>query len=74
MDSGLQEGQLAEELRRIQIIMAIGRDDAAASTNTDLSEALWSKGVWHAMRWWDGWSHDWAYWQKMILHYVNGPD
>jgi hypothetical protein len=35
---------------------------------------LWSKGVWHAMRWWDGWSHDWPYWQKMILHYINGSN
>ena len=55
------------------LIAAIGRDDAAAGANADLSEALWSKGIWHAMRWWDGWSHDWPYWQNMILHYINGP-
>jgi esterase/lipase superfamily enzyme len=54
--------------------MAIGRDDAAAHTNRQLSDAFWSKGIWHAMRWWDGWSHDWPYWQQMILHYINGAD
>ena len=27
-----------------------------------------------AMRWWDGWSHDWPYWSQMILHYINGHD
>lgn len=72
--AGLQEGQLAHDLRRLEIIMAIGRDDPAAWTNQQLSDALWSKGIWHAMRWWDGWAHDWPYWQQMILHYINGPD
>jgi esterase/lipase superfamily enzyme len=71
---GLQEGQLAQDIRRLDIIMAIGRDDGASATNQALSEALWSKNIWHAMRWWDGWAHDWPYWQQMILHYVNGPD
>ena len=54
--------------------MAIGRDDAAAATNRQLSDALWSKGIWHAMRWWDGWSHDWPYWHRMVQHYIGGHD
>lgn len=72
--AGLQHGQLLDELRRLEIIMAIGRDDAAAWTNTQLSNALWEKGIWHGMRWWDGWAHDWPYWKQMVLHYVNGND
>lgn len=72
--AGLQEGELAQQLRRLEIIMAIGRDDAAAAVNARFSEVLWSKGIWHAMRWWDGWAHDWPYWQQMILQYINGPD
>jgi esterase/lipase superfamily enzyme len=70
----LQEGELAQRLRQLEIIMAIGRDDAAAATNTALSDALWSKNIWHALRWWDGWSHDWPFWQQMILRYINGAD
>jgi len=70
----LQEGELAQQLRRIDIIMAIGREDSAAWTNQQLSDALWEKGIWHAMRWWDGWAHDWPYWQQMILRYINGSD
>jgi esterase/lipase superfamily enzyme len=70
----LQEGQLLDQIRRMEIIMAIGADDSAAWTNRALSDALWSKGVWHAMRWWDGWSHDWPFWRQMILHYINGAD
>lgn len=70
----LPEGEHLSKLRQLEIIMAIGRDDPAARTNTELSEALWSKGVWHAMRWWDGWAHDWPWWQQMIQQYVNGAD
>jgi esterase/lipase superfamily enzyme len=72
--SGLQEGDLAQQLRRVEIIMAIGRDDPAAATNSQLSDALWSKGIWHALRWWDGWAHDWPWWQKMIQLYISGAD
>ena len=72
--SGLQEGQLLQDIRRLDIIMAIGRDDAAAWTNRQLSDAFWSKGIWHAMRWWDGWAHDWPYWSKMIQLYINGAN
>ena len=74
MVKGLQEGQLLDDIRRLDIIMAIGRDDAAAWINTELSNAFWSKNIWHAMRWWDGWSHDWPYWMKMIQLYIGGHD
>jgi esterase/lipase superfamily enzyme len=74
MVKGLQEGQLLDDIRRLDIIMAIGRDDAAGWTNTELSNAFWSKNIWHAMRWWDGWSHDWPYWMKMIQLYIGGHD
>lgn len=69
---GLQEGQLAQEMRRLEIILAIGRDDSAAWTNQRLSDALWGKGIWHAMCWWDGWAHDWPYWRDMIQQYIGG--
>jgi esterase/lipase superfamily enzyme len=72
--SGLQEGQLLQDIRRLDIIMAIGSADSAAWTNQQLSNAFWSKNIWHAMRWWDGWSHDWPYWSDMIQHYIGGHD
>ncbi|MGQ9548624.1 MAG: esterase family protein [Roseiflexus sp.] len=71
---GLQPGQYADAIRRLDIIMAIGRDDELAPGNAALSEAFWHKGIWHAMRWWNGWAHDWPYWQRMIQIYINGAD
>ena len=60
-------GRLAA-LRRMDIILAIGRDDPMRGDNEDFSRRLWSKGIWHALRIWDGWAHDWPYWQRDDSH------
>jgi esterase/lipase superfamily enzyme len=59
-------------LKRQDIILVTGQDDAHRHQNEHLSGILWSKGIWHALRIWDGWSHDWPYWHKMIRHYIGG--
>jgi esterase/lipase superfamily enzyme len=61
-------------LRRVNIIMAIGRDDPMRGANEAFSGMLWGKGIWHALRIWDGWAHDWPYWQQMIGRYIGGHD
>lgn len=63
-----------EALRNTDIILATGRDDAHRPNNEHLSGVLWDKGIWHALRIWDGWAHDWPYWQEMIRLYVGGHD
>lgn len=68
-----EPGRLAL-LRHIDIIMATGRGDRLISSARAMSGVLWSKGIGNALREWDGWSHDWPYWQKMILQYINGHD
>jgi esterase/lipase superfamily enzyme len=67
-------GEHLEAIRRLDIIMATGKDDPHRANNEFMSGALWSKNIWHAMRWWDGWSHDWPYWRDMIRHYAFGAD
>ena len=47
---------------------------APDGVNRQLSAALWNKGIWHAFREWDGWSHDWPYWAKMTRLYIRGHD
>lgn len=61
-------------LRQQDIILATGRDDANRANNEYLSGLLWSKNIGHALRIWDGWSHDWPYWKDMILKYIGGHD
>lgn len=67
------EGRLAA-IRGTDIIIAIGRDDPMRPGNEDFSRRLNEKGVWHALRIWDGWAHDWPYWTQMIQRYIGGHD
>jgi esterase/lipase superfamily enzyme len=61
-------------LRGQDITLAIGRGDRMIGTNQAMSDVLWKRGIWHAFRPWDGWSHDWPYWQKMMHLYISGHD
>ena len=61
-------------MHRMDIILAIGRDDSLAGNSEYFSGRLWSKNIWHALRMWDGWAHDWPYWRQMIQTYIGGSD
>lgn len=61
-------------LRNLDIIIATGRDDSHRQSSEDLSNLLWRKGIGNALRLWDGWSHDWPYWENMLKLYIGGHD
>ncbi len=63
-----------EALHRLDIIFAIGRDDSSCHSNESMSSILWEKNIWHALRIWDGWAHDWPWWKQMIRLYIGGHD
>jgi esterase/lipase superfamily enzyme len=63
-----------EALRHQDIILAIGSDDPSCANNEYFSGILWGKGIWHSLRIWNGWNHDWPYWQQMIRMYISGHD
>jgi esterase/lipase superfamily enzyme len=68
------DGSRLDLLRRLDIIMAVGRDDPNIGNNRWFSDVLWGKGIWHSFRIWDGWAHDWPWWQQMIRLYISGHD
>ncbi len=68
------DSERLHHLRNQDIILAVGRDDGLRGQNERLSSLLWAKGIGNALRLWDGWSHDWPYWQKMMRLYVGGHD
>ena len=67
------EGRLAA-IRRIDIILAIGRDDPSYADNERITRLLWQRGIPHAFRVWDGWAHDWPWWKSMVVRYIGGHD
>jgi esterase/lipase superfamily enzyme len=72
--TGEHDGGRITQLQHLDIILATGRDDRLMGSARALSGVLWSKGIGNALREWDGWSHDWPYWQKMVQLYINGHD
>lgn len=70
----LHDAQQIALLQRLDIILAIGRDDSGRASNEQLSGNLWRHGVGNALRLWDGWAHDWPYWADMLKMYINGHD
>jgi esterase/lipase superfamily enzyme len=63
-----------DALRHLDIILAVGRDDRLLASNQRLSEVLWGKDIWHAVRIWDGFAHDWPVWHRMVQLYIGGHD
>lgn len=63
-----------EALRRLDIILAVGRDDGLRAGNEEFSRVLLSRGIGNALRIWDGWAHDWPWWQRMLSLYIGGHD
>ncbi|MBZ0303227.1 MAG: esterase, partial [Anaerolineae bacterium] len=61
-------------LYQLDIIIAAGRDDRLMSSSRELSRVLWDKGIGNALREWEGWAHDWPYWEQMLRLYINGSD
>jgi esterase/lipase superfamily enzyme len=61
-------------MRRMDIILATGRDDPSVANSVEMSRRLWEKGIGNALRLWDGWAHDWPYWRQMIRAYIGGHD
>src|SRR5262245_57138073 len=68
------DGKRLDALRKMNIILAVGRDDKLVHQNRELSGVLWSKGIGNALREWDGFAHDWPWWHKMIRMYIGGHD
>jgi len=63
-----------EALRRLDIILVGGQDDRLRYSSEEMSTVLWNKGIGNALRMWDGWAHDWPWWQQMLRLYIGGHD
>jgi esterase/lipase superfamily enzyme len=72
--SNENDGGRLEALRRQDIILVTGQDDSLRHSTERLSTALWDKRVGNALRIWDGWAHDWPWWQQMLSRYIGGHD
>lgn len=72
--AGLTDEAMLERIRKVDLIVPIGKDDPLFPNNQWFSELLWTKGIWHAFRVWDCNAHDWPYWLDMVQRYIGGAD
>lgn len=63
------DGRL-EALRKMDIVLVIGREDPFLDNNRYLSKILADKGIGHALHEWDGRAHQGYYWRKMAPLYL----
>jgi esterase/lipase superfamily enzyme len=54
-----------ESIRRNYYVLAVGNGDALFDQNVKLAHALGSKQVPHVLDVWEGFGHDWPWWQSM---------
>jgi esterase/lipase superfamily enzyme len=72
--SGEHDPARLEALRKLDILLVAGREDPLLGQSQHLSSVLWAKGVWHALRVWEGFAHDWPVWAQMLPRYIGGHD
>ena len=60
--------------KAMDIILVTSETETLRGETERFSQILWDQGIWHALRIWNGWAHDWPYWKQMLGLYLNGSD
>lgn len=68
--SSIPEGKQLEAIKKLEIIMAVGKEDPFLQNNREFSNKLWDKSIWHALHLWDGRAHKAKYWKQMLPLYL----
>jgi esterase/lipase superfamily enzyme len=66
----LEDPQLLDAIRRIDITMAVGEQDPFHDSNRLLSGAFDAKGIRHRLAIWPGEAHRARHWREMVPHYL----
>jgi esterase/lipase superfamily enzyme len=68
--ANLDDPRHLDPMRNMGIAIVTGRTDPNITESIKLSEILDGKGIPNTLDLWDGWSHDWPYWQEMVRKYL----
>lgn len=67
---GLCDESVLQSLRAMQIVIVTGSTDPHVDEARQLSSTLWEKQVPNSLDVWDGWMHDWPFWQAMVMKHL----
>ncbi len=62
----LNESEKLEAIRRLDIKIIVGEYDPFLPDNRQLSDIMWSKGIWHLLKTWNGRAHGPRRWREML--------
>lgn len=57
-------------LQRVEMVLATGEHDFGRGSNERLSSLLWKKDIGNHLAVWQGETHDWPVWRRMIQQYL----
>ncbi|GAB3999846.1 esterase family protein [Spirosoma daeguense] len=66
----LNADEILDELRRLEIVLVIGREDPFLESNLSLSKAMDDKRIAHQFHVWEGRAHKARYWRQMVGLYL----
>lgn len=67
--ANLNDDEIIDQLKQLEIIIAIGQEDTFLDDSRCLSSLLWDKEIWNALYNWDGEAHKPRFWRKMVQIY-----
>lgn len=68
--ANLNDDELLNHLRQMEIIFAVGETDPFLNGNHYLSHLLWQKGIKNHLHTWESNAHRPHYWRKMVPLYI----
>ncbi len=66
----MQEAKLLDQLRQVEIIFVIGKEDIFLENNRSLSKVLRDKNIPHTFTIWQGEAHRPREWREMVRWYL----
>jgi esterase/lipase superfamily enzyme len=68
--ANMHEYSILNEMRKLNIILAVGQTDPFLYNNQEVSRLLWDKGITNEFYIWDNYAHRPRYWKKMVQLYL----
>jgi esterase/lipase superfamily enzyme len=64
------EPELLDQMRRLEVVLAIGQDDAFLANNREFADVLADRGIPHHLYVWNGEAHRPRWWREMARLYL----
>jgi esterase/lipase superfamily enzyme len=66
----LTDENIINAIKRMQIILAVGKEDPFLPNNRFLHDSLYKKGVHNTLHVWEGEAHRPRFWQQMVQYFL----